>query len=157
MSILANWREVIDTANLSPEKEMDVVSKWLIITRAAVFTMTITSGMIGGLLAIASIDNPEWFYLILALLGLVIAHASNNMTNDYFDMQGGVDTDDYTRALYAPHPVLSGLLTKRQLLASIFIANIIDAAIMIFLALRVGWPVFVFAGLGLFIIVFLVW
>jgi len=156
MSVIANWREVIDTANLSPEKEMDVVSKWLIITRAAVFTMTITSGMIGGLLAIASIDNPEWFYLILALLGLVIAHASNNMTNDYFDMQGGVDTDDYTRALYAPHPVLSGLLSKRQLLTAIFIVNIIDAAIMIFLALRVGWPVFVFAGLGLFISVFYV-
>ena len=61
MSVLANWREVINTANLSPDKEMDVVSKWLIITRAAVFTMTITSGMIGGLLAIASIDNTQWF------------------------------------------------------------------------------------------------
>ncbi|MCH7587721.1 MAG: prenyltransferase [Chloroflexi bacterium] len=156
MSVLANWREVINTANLSPDKEMDVVSKWLIITRAAVFTMTITSGMIGGLLAIASIDNPQWFYLILALLGLAIAHASNNMTNDFFDMQGGVDTEDYTRALYAPHPVLSGLLSKRQLVVAIAIANIIDAVIMIYLALVVGWPVFVFAGLGLFISVFYV-
>ena len=156
MSVLANWREVIDTANLSPEKEMDVVSKWLIITRAAVFTMTITSGMIGGLLAITNVANPNWLNLFLAVLGLVIAHASNNMTNDFFDMQAGVDTDDYTRALYAPHPVLSGLLTKRKLFAAIVITNIVDAAIMIILALRVGWPVFVFAGLGLFISVFYV-
>jgi hypothetical protein len=35
MSVLANWKEVIDTANLSPDKEMDVISKWLIITRAS--------------------------------------------------------------------------------------------------------------------------
>ncbi len=45
------------------------------------------------------------------VLGLVLAHAANNMINDYFDLEGGVDDDAYTRALYAPHPVLSGLLT----------------------------------------------
>jgi 1,4-dihydroxy-2-naphthoate octaprenyltransferase len=53
MSIIANWREVLQTANLSPEKRMDVVSRWLIITRAAVFSMTLTSGLIGGLLPAA--------------------------------------------------------------------------------------------------------
>ena len=47
--------------------------------------------------------------------GLVVAHAANNMINDYFDLEGGVDTDDYVRALYAPHPILSGWVTKRQL------------------------------------------
>jgi len=45
---LANWREIINTANLRPERHMDFVSKWLIITRAAVFSMTLTSGVIGG-------------------------------------------------------------------------------------------------------------
>ena len=47
MSLVQNWKEVIDTANLSSDREMDVVSKWLIITRAAVFTMTATSALIG--------------------------------------------------------------------------------------------------------------
>ena len=35
------------------------------------------------------------------------------MINDYFDLEGGVDTDEYVRALYAPHPILSGWVTKR--------------------------------------------
>ena len=118
MSLIANWKEVLDTANLSPDKERDTVSKWLIITRAAVFTMTFTSGLIGVLLAIAQVDNPNGLNLFLAVFGLVLAHASNNMTNDYFDMEVGVDTDEYARALYAPHPVLSGLLTKRKLMHS---------------------------------------
>jgi 1,4-dihydroxy-2-naphthoate octaprenyltransferase len=109
MSLITNWKEVMDTANLSPDKEMDTVSKWLIISRAAVFTMTFTSGLIGGLLAIAQVENPNWIYLALALLGLVFAHASNNMTNDFFDMEVGVDTDEYARALlsmrepFTPH------------------------------------------------------
>ncbi|MGH2620449.1 MAG: hypothetical protein ACRDHG_07735, partial [Anaerolineales bacterium] len=66
MSLLANWKEVMDTANLSAGKPMDLVSKWLIITRAAVFTMTATSGMIGGLLAAAVAENPDWLNFGLA-------------------------------------------------------------------------------------------
>jgi 1,4-dihydroxy-2-naphthoate octaprenyltransferase len=156
MSLITNWKEVMDTANLSPDKEMDTVSKWLIISRAAVFTMTFTSGLIGGLLAIAQVENPNWIYLALALLGLVFAHASNNMTNDFFDMEVGVDTDEYARVLYAPHPVLSGLLSKRELLAAIAVVNLLDAVIMVYLALNVGWEVLAFAALGLFISVFYV-
>ena len=49
------------------------------------------------------------------IVGLVVAHAANNMINDYFDLEGGIDTDDYVRAQYAPHPILSGWVTKRQL------------------------------------------
>ncbi|HEU4572359.1 MAG TPA: hypothetical protein VFR93_06705, partial [Candidatus Limnocylindrales bacterium] len=50
---LATWRYVLNTANL-PEglAQPDAVSKWLVITRAAVFSMTATSGLIGALLAV---------------------------------------------------------------------------------------------------------
>jgi 1,4-dihydroxy-2-naphthoate octaprenyltransferase len=156
MSLVSNWKEVIDTANLSPDKPMDVVSRWLIITRAAVFSMTMTSGLIGGLLAAQLAPQISWLRFALAFVGLVLAHAANNMINDYFDLEGGVDTDEYTRALYAPHPVLSGLLTKRGLLTAILLVNIIDAAILATLAYLAGWPVIVFALLGLFISVFYV-
>lgn len=156
MSVLQNWKEVIDTANLSGDKEMDVVSRWLIITRAAVISMTLTSGLIGGLLAAAIAADPNWLHFGLALLGLVIAHAANNMINDYFDLQGGVDDDAYTRALYAPHPVLSGMISKRGLITAILVANLIDAAIMIYLALNAGWAIVLFALAGLFISVFYV-
>ena len=118
---LATWRYVLNTANL-PEgmTHPDAISKWLVITRAAVFSMTATSGLIGALLAVGAMQlthdvSVNWLYLVLAVVGLVVAHAANNMINDYFDLEGGVDTDDYVRALYAPHPILSGWVTKRQL------------------------------------------
>ena len=78
------------------------------------------------------------------------------MINDYFDLEGGVDTDEYVRALYAPHPILSGWVTKRQLAAAILIANAIDLAIMLFLASQRGPLVIAFALAGLFISVFYV-
>jgi 1,4-dihydroxy-2-naphthoate polyprenyltransferase len=151
------WRYVMNHANMPDGVPMDAVSKWLIVTRAAVFTMTATSGLIGGLLAIGNdAAAVNYLYLTLSVVGLVVAHAANNMINDYFDLEGGVDTDDYVRALYAPHPILSGWLTKRQLAAAILLANGIDLAIMLFLvAVRGPW-VAGFAFAGLFVSIFYV-
>jgi len=118
--------------------------------------MTITSGLIGGLLAAATAPAPRWDLFALALVGLVVAHACNNMINDYFDTTGGVDTAEYTRALYAPHPILSGLVSKRGLVATIAACNALDLAILLVLVAARGWPVAAFALAGLFVSVFYV-
>ena len=158
----ATWRYVLNTANLpAGVSRPDAVSKWLVITRAAVFSMTATSGLIGGLLAIGAARLTgevavDWGLLLLAILGLVLAHAANNMINDYFDLEGGVDTDDYVRALYAPHPILSGWVTKRQLGAAILLVNALDLGIMLALTAARGPLVIAFALAGLFISVFYV-
>jgi 1,4-dihydroxy-2-naphthoate octaprenyltransferase len=160
---LGVWRTIIDTANL-PEgmtHPPDAMSKWLVITRAAVFSMTATSGLIGGLLAIGAARlsgevSVDWGLMLLAILGLVVAHAANNMINDFFDLSGGVDTEGYVRALYAPHPILSGWVTKRQLGAAIVLANAVDLAIMLYLATQRGPLVIGFALAGLFVSVFYV-
>ena len=113
-----NWAEILRTQNLSADHAMDAVSRWLLITRASVFPMTIFSAAIGGLFA-ARAPEAQWGYFALCVIGLVLAHAANNMINDYFDTTSGVDTAQYTRALYAPHPLLSGLISKGGLIAAI--------------------------------------
>jgi 1,4-dihydroxy-2-naphthoate octaprenyltransferase len=149
---------VLTTQNVPAGATVDPVSKWLLITRASVFPMTITSGAIGGLLAVAAREPQpaNWSFFALAMLGLVLAHAANNMINDYFDLQGGVDSADYVRGQYAPHPILSGLISKTGLVAAIALVNLADLAILVHLARARGWPVVLFAGLGLFISVFYV-
>jgi 1,4-dihydroxy-2-naphthoate octaprenyltransferase len=158
---LAGWKEILETANPPKSGRMDAVGKWLVITRAAVFPMTIWSGLIGGLLAVgaaraAGAPAVDYALLSLAIVGLVLAHAANNMINDYFDMTGGIDTDDYVRALYAPHPILSGWVTKAQLRNAILLVNAACAAIMIGLAVVRGPLIIVFALAGLFVSVFYV-
>jgi 1,4-dihydroxy-2-naphthoate octaprenyltransferase len=154
-SALSNWGEIIRTQNLSAGKEMDTVSRWLLITRASVFPMTIISGLIGGLLA-ARAPGADAFLFTLALVGLVAAHAANNMINDYFDLEGGVDSEDYVRAQYAPHPVLSGLISKKGLLLAIALVNLLDLVILLVLTDARGPALAVFALLGLFVSVFYV-
>ena len=154
--LLESWRQVVLNGNLAPGRRVDAVSRWLLITRACVFPMTLTSGAIGGLLAALSAPTPHWGYFALALLGLVIAHATNNMINDYFDTIGGVDTEAYIRTQYAPHPLFSGLISKRGLVATIAALNVVDLVIGVVLLRARGWPVAAFALAGLFISVFYV-
>jgi 1,4-dihydroxy-2-naphthoate octaprenyltransferase len=155
---LENWREVIRAQNLPEGRTADPVSRWLLIIRASVFPMTVISAAIGGLLVVAGPTpvTPKWLFFAEALVGLVIAHAANNMINDYFDLASGVDSEDYVRGQYAPHPILSGLISKGGLLAAIAVANLIDLAILVHLTSARGWPVVVFALAGLFVSVFYV-
>jgi 1,4-dihydroxy-2-naphthoate polyprenyltransferase len=157
---LLGWKEILETANPPESRPLDTLGKWLVITRAAVFPMTIWSGLIGGLLAVAAARTSgltvDYTLLTLSVIGLVLAHAANNMINDYFDTANGVDTPGYVRALYAPHPILSGWVTKRQLAAAILIVNGIDAALMLYLTAVRGPLILAFALAGLFVSVFYV-
>jgi 1,4-dihydroxy-2-naphthoate octaprenyltransferase len=154
-SALHNWSEILRTQNLGREQALDPVSRWLLITRASVVPMTLTSALIGGLLA-ARAAEWHWPAFFAALVGLVLAHAANNMINDYFDLESGVDREQFVRQQYAPHPVLSGLISKEGLLVAIAVVNLLDLAILLALTELRGWPVPLFALLGLGISVFYV-
>src|SRR5688572_22235735 len=158
---LSAWAEIMQTANAPLDKPLDTVGKWLVMTRAAVFPMTVWSGTIGALLAAevartTGLVTVDWIAVVLAIVGLVLAHAANNLINDYFDMTGGVDTGGYVRALYAPHPVLSGWVTSATLRNAILLLTLVDGLIMLLLAYWHGPLVIAFALAGLFLSVFYV-
>ncbi len=117
--------------------------------------MTLTSIAVAGLLAVHHAAFAPLLFA-LAALGSIVAHAANNMINDYFDLEEGLDTDTYPRTLYAPHPVTSGLISRAGLQRAILAANALDALILTVLFVARGWPVVAFAATGLFISVFYV-
>ena len=142
------WAYALRTTNPPPDREPDAVTRWLVVTRAAVLPMTVFAGLVAGLLAVRA-DGFRWLDFSLALLGIVVAHTANNLMNDLADTSVGTDTDAYPRALYAPHPILSGLVTKRQLVTAILLCQGLDLVIMLVLLGRRGWPVVAFALAGL--------
>ncbi len=149
-ALLARWREVLRTTNppaLGPDQRLDPVSKWLVLTRAAVLPMTLTAGLVAGLLAVRQ-EGFHAGYFALALLGITLAHVSNNLMNDLFDSEVGLDTSSYPRALYAPHPILSGMITRRGLALAALAVNVADLAIGLVLFSVRGWPVLAFAVSG---------
>jgi 1,4-dihydroxy-2-naphthoate octaprenyltransferase len=144
--LLANWREVLRTGN-PPSGPLDPVSRWLVLTRAAVLPMTLTAGILAGLLAVGE-DDFRLGLLLLAVAGIVLAHMSNNLMNDLADADVGSDTADYPRALYAPHPILSGMITRRGLVTAALLVNLLDLVIMLVLFAARGWPIVAFAVTG---------
>ena len=154
---LAAWRYAFLTTNPPEQGIVDGVTRALVVTRAGVLPMTLTSGLIAVLLAGLSAgsserpDGVDWLNVTLAVVGIVIAHLANNLMNDLADTEIGADTADYPRALYAPHPILAGLVTKRQLIAGILICQVLDLAIMVTLIWRQDWWIAAFALGGLFL------
>lgn len=152
---IATWATILKTCGAPAEQPLDAVARVLLITRACVQPMTLTSAAIAGALAVRAPGFDPLLYA-LAAIGIVVAHAANNMINDYFDLRAGLDTEDYPRSQYAPHPVTAGVTDESGLRRAILIANGLDGAIMVALFVARGWPVIAFALTGLFISVFYV-
>jgi 1,4-dihydroxy-2-naphthoate octaprenyltransferase len=146
-SRLSSWVYALRTTNPPPDGPVDLVTRWIVVTRAAVLPMTLFAGLVAALLAIRQ-PGFDWRWLVLAIAGILLAHTANNLMNDLFDTQTGLDSASYPRALYAPHPVLSGLVSRRTLLTAIAAVNLADLAILIVLTYARGWPVAAFAVAG---------
>jgi 1,4-dihydroxy-2-naphthoate octaprenyltransferase len=139
-----NWRYVLATTNPPPGR-LDVVSKWLYLTRAGVLPMTLVAAAIAGLLAVYRDADVTWGWYALSAVGIVLAHMANNLMNDLFDLEVGTDREDYPRNLYSPHPVLSGVISRKGLAGCALVVNALCLAIMVVLTVARGWPIIAFA------------
>jgi len=92
---------------------LDPVARWLISCRGSVLFMTFTAAALGGLLAWRA-DKFQWGLWLATVIGLIFAHATNNLLNDYTDSRRGIDKDDYFRNQYGVHVLEDGLMTERQ-------------------------------------------
>jgi 1,4-dihydroxy-2-naphthoate octaprenyltransferase len=77
--------------------------------------MSLISVTVGTLLA-AEEGPIGWTWFAVTALGITIFHAAANVINDYYDTLYKIDQPDSPTAKYRPQPILSGMLTPRQLL-----------------------------------------
>jgi 1,4-dihydroxy-2-naphthoate octaprenyltransferase len=136
--------------------ELDLVSKWLIATRAMALVLSFISATIAGLLALQAGQFNLWVWLLLTV-GLFMAHGTNNLLNDYTDYSRGVDKGNYFRAQYGPQPLEHGLLTKRQLLTYAAVTGLIAAAAGVALILYRDGLTVILMALGAFFVLFYTW
>lgn len=135
---------------------LDLVSRWLVATRAAVFVMTVVSAGIGGLLA-ARDGHFSLLPFVTCLIGLVFAHATNNLVNDLTDHLQGVDRGNYFRAQYGPQPLEHGLMSVRDVLRYTAVTGAIALAAGIYLVATVGTGVLWLFLAGVVFVLFYTW
>ena len=157
----AMWKKalrVIPSVSKETWGTLDLVSKWLISSRAAVLVMTFTSSAIAGLFAAreGGFRILPWVFMTL---GLILAHAANNLFNDYTDFVRGVDKDNYFRTLYGPQPVAHGLITTRQLLGYFGVTGAMAIACVIPILALDGWDpmILVLFAIGAAFVLFYTW
>ena len=136
--------------------KLDVVAKWLIATRAAVLIMTFISAAIAGILALGDGLFNFWLWLVL-VVGLVFAHATNNLLNDLTDYRKGVDKDNSFRTQYGAQPLQQGLWTERDLLTYAAVTGLIALVCGIYFVLLRGWPAVALLAAGAFFVLFYTW
>jgi 1,4-dihydroxy-2-naphthoate octaprenyltransferase len=148
--------QVIPKIDREEWDRLDIISRWLIAVRAAVLILTFLSAAVAGLLA-ARDGLFGWGAWLLVAIGLVMAHATNNLLNDLIDYVRGVDEDNYFRNQYGPQTVQQGLLTKKQLLGYAAFSGGVAAACGLALAALRGWPVIALMAVGAAFVLFYTW
>jgi 1,4-dihydroxy-2-naphthoate octaprenyltransferase len=132
---------------------LDIVSRWLIATRAMALVLSFISAAIAGLLAVQAHQFNVWVWLLLTL-GLFMAHGTNNLLNDFTDYSRGVDKGNYFRAQYGPQPLEHGLMTKRELLTYAAVTGLIAVAAGIALVVYRGGLTLPLMAVGAFFVLF---
>jgi 1,4-dihydroxy-2-naphthoate polyprenyltransferase len=148
--------QVIPRLDKAEWKKLDLIARWLIATRAAVLIMTFISATIPAFLAIRAGQFDLGRYLLL-VVGLLFAHATNNLLNDYTDYKRGVDKDNYFRTQYGPQPLESGLMTERELLTYAAITGLIAVAAGLPLVIYGGVTALLLMAAGVVFVLFYTW
>lgn len=132
--------------------------RWLIMVRAPVLVMTLSSGLAGVLLALQA-GPVQWTVALVILLGLTFAHATNNLLNDWVDHATGVDKDNYFRQRYGTH-VLEDLLVAKHVMALVILGTAliaVAAAVYLVLVSPVTENVMLLTAIGAIFVLFYTW
>ena len=156
------WKKaltVIPDVSKAEWDKLDIISRWLIATRAAVLLMTFTSGILTGLFAWHDKHSFNLLTWLILVIGLILAHASNNIFNDFTDYVRGVDKNNYYRTMYGPQPVADGLVSKRQHLTYFAITGSLAliCGLILILPRANDWVLWLLLGLGAFFVLLYTW
>lgn len=153
------WKQALVTVpqvDKAQWDELGVATRWLIASRFSVTLMTFTSAIIGILLASAA-GNVDVVLALVCMIGLVLAHASNNLINDYTDSIKGVDEGNYFRTKYGTHVLEGGLLSKQGLMKYIILTSLAAILCGAYIILHRGEPAVWLMLSGAFFVLFYTW
>ena len=109
-------------------KSMPRLARALLLARASVLPLTVVGSGQGllyawwkGSISDTSAGVSGLLLGLAAFVGANLAHAANNLANDWRDYHDGLDRPGYPRADYSPHPIASGAMSSRTLFLTIAI------------------------------------
>lgn len=129
---------------------------WLVMTRAAVLLLTFNSVLVGVLMAGVTVELDVARVSAL-MAGLLLAHAANNLINDWTDYRLGIDQENEFRRSYGSHVLVEGFVSEKKFLLVTLLTSIPAIACGTFLVLAAGSYVLHLAAAGAVFVLFYSW
>ncbi len=152
----AMWKQAVTVMPRIEDAEwkgLDLVSRWLISTRFAAIVLTIIGVLVAGLLAFRVGGFSILIWVVMAV-GLVLAHATNNILNDLIDYKRGIDKGNYFRDQYGPQPLERGFMTAGRQFAFAAANGVVALACGVVLVFYRGGVTLPLMAAGAFFVVF---
>lgn len=154
------WRQAlrgsVPRLGVAEWRALDPFLRWFIAVRGQVLIMTLIAAGLGGLMAYRA-GRFELRLFVLCTVGLLLAHATNNLLNDATDYVRGVDKDNYARAQYGPHPLAHQLIDRAGMIRYILCTGLPALAIGIYFTWLRGMPTLWLFGAGIVFVLFYTW
>jgi 1,4-dihydroxy-2-naphthoate polyprenyltransferase len=133
------------------------VGTWIQAFRLHYVPASIFPALLGSVIAWSAFREFNLLYFVMVIIGVTVHHIGLNMIDDVFDYLHAVDRshgkekNPYTGGSGV---LTGGLLPADYVLAASIVCYLIGIAIAICLTILVGWPVLLFAAIGVFCSVF---
>jgi 1,4-dihydroxy-2-naphthoate octaprenyltransferase len=138
-------------------KPLGSVGTWIQAFRLHYVSTSIFPALLGSVIAWAAFREFNLLYFVMVIIGVTVHHIGLNMIDDVFDYlhavnrSHGKEKNPYTGGSGV---LTGGLLPADYVLAASIVCYLIGIAIAICLTILVGWPVLLFAAIGVFSSVF---
>ena len=130
---------------------------WIQAFRLHFVATSIFPAILGSVIAWTAFREFNLWYFVLVIIGVTVHHIGLNMVDDVFDYLHAVDRshgEDKNPYTGGSGVLTGGLLPAGHVLAASIFCYLIGIVIAIYLTVFVGWPVLMFAAIGVFSSVF---
>jgi 1,4-dihydroxy-2-naphthoate octaprenyltransferase len=134
-------------------KRSGSLRSWIRVFRLHFVPTSIYPALLGSVIAWAGYTEFHVFSFVLVIVGVTVNHLGLNMIDDVFDYFHSVDRShgDQKNPYTGGSGVLSGsLISASSVLGASIICFSITVIIAVYLTMKAGWPVLVFAAIGVF-------
>ena len=138
-------------------KPLGSFGTWIQAFRLHYVPTSIFPALLGSVIAWAAYDKFNLLYFVMVVIGVTVHHVGLNMIDDVFDYLHAVDRsqgEEKNPYTGGSGVLTGGLLPAEYVLAAAIVCYLIGIAIAICLTVLVGWPVLIFAAIGVFSSVF---
>jgi 1,4-dihydroxy-2-naphthoate polyprenyltransferase len=139
------------------EQEQSFMGAWIQALRLHYVPTSILPAILGSVIAWVTYREFNVWYFILVVIGVTVHHMGLNMIDDVFDYLHSVDRlpgEEKNPYTGGSGVLTGGLLSTGQVLSAAIFCYLVGITITVYLTVMIGWPILIFAAIGIFSSVF---